>query len=289
MTDTPPRLSWTACTPAGRSVLDAVAHDPAGTMLALDFDGTLAPIVDDPTTSRILPESRQALARMCDDLAGCAIVTGRPVDDVRRMAEIDSLPGLERLVVLGQYGVERYDAATGQVRSPEVPDAVRKAVEELRSAVDELVAGDARLAGLHVEDKGRAVALHTRRAADRQVAWTVASKLADEVATRRGLHAEEGREVIELTGTPTSKARALSELIDERHPRVVLMAGDDLGDVPALDLVGRWIEEGAPGARIVSYSAEQPALAGRADVLCDGPHGVAAFLREVANRVDDTW
>ena len=78
MTDrpVPADKSWTALTDAGRGILDAVATAPATVVLALDFDGTLAPIVDDPAASTMAQESREAMSRMDGKLAAMAIVTG---------------------------------------------------------------------------------------------------------------------------------------------------------------------------------------------------------------------
>ena len=97
MTDrpVPADKSWTALTDAGRGILDAVATAPATVVLALDFDGTLAPIVDDPAASTMAQESREAMSRMDGKLAAMAIVTGREVAAVRRMTAVDQQPGLE--------------------------------------------------------------------------------------------------------------------------------------------------------------------------------------------------
>ena len=67
--------SWVATTSAGQDVVDAIAAEPQTTLLAMDFDGTLAPIVSDPTQSRILPASRDAIGHIGAALGGCAIIT----------------------------------------------------------------------------------------------------------------------------------------------------------------------------------------------------------------------
>lgn len=286
---TPPAHSWTALTDAGRLVLDAVAADPDGTLLALDFDGTLSPIVEDPTASTMVEQSRAALARIDGQLAATAIVSGREVAAVRRMSEVDQRPGLEHLVILGQYGVERYDAASGALRDPEIDPAVRRAKGRLEELVARAGREEQAVQGSWVEDKGRAVAAHTRRAEDPARAFEVLAPRVHELAEELGLICEDGRNVIELKAVSTSKAEALTELIEEVEPRVVLMCGDDLGDLPAMRVVAEWIASGRPGARVVSASPEQPEVARHADVLCDQTVGVAAFLRDLANRVDATW
>ncbi|MDU1063739.1 MAG: trehalose-phosphatase [Cutibacterium avidum] len=287
MTDrpAPAKKSWTPLTDAGRGVLDAVATDPGSVLLALDFDGTLAPIVDDPADSVMAEDSRAAMSRMDEKLAIMAIITGREVAAVRHMTAVDEVPGLEHLVVLGQYGVERYDAATGALRDPEVPESVRIAKGRLEGLAEELGQQDPRDVGCRIEDKGRAVALHTRRAADPAHALASAVPRVREIAEELDLHCEDGRNIIELKSAVTTKAQALRELIDEVKPRVVIMCGDDLGDVPALEVIAEWIREGHPGARVVSYSDEQPSMTDHADIICDQTEGVSAFLTALADRV----
>lgn len=287
MTDrpVPADKSWTALTDAGRGILDAVATAPATVVLALDFDGTLAPIVDDPAASTMAQESREAMSRMDGKLAAMAIVTGREVAAVRRMTAVDQQPGLEHLVVLGQYGVERYDAASGVLRDPEVPEAVRLAKGRLEELAEELGREDPRDKGCWIEDKGRAAALHTRRASDPTHALATAVPRVREIATDLDLHCEDGRNIIEVKSAVTTKAQALRELIDEVEPQILIMCGDDLGDVPALEVVAEWINAGRPGARVVSFSGEQPLMADYADVICDQTEGISAFLRDLADRV----
>ncbi|GAE79051.1 trehalose-6-phosphate phosphatase [Cutibacterium acnes JCM 18920] len=88
-----------------------------------------------------------------------------------------------------------------------------------------------------------------------------------------------------MKSAATTKAQALRELIDEVEPQILIMCGDDLGDVPALEVVAEWINAGHPGARVVSFSGEQPLMADYADVICDQTEGISAFLRDLADRV----
>lgn len=106
-----------------------------------------------------------------------------------------------------------------------------------------------------------------------------------EIATDLDLHGEDGRNIIEVKSAVTTKAQALRELIDEVEPQILIMCGDDLGDVPALEVVAEWINAGHPGARVVSFSGEQPLMADYADVICDQTEGISAFLRDLADRV----
>ncbi|MGH9042853.1 MAG: trehalose-phosphatase, partial [Acidimicrobiia bacterium] len=116
--------------------------------MIVDFDGTLAPIVEDPAQARPLPGAVEALEELADRLGKVAVVSGRPVDFLRR-----HLPGTTRLMVVGQYGLERLEAGEVAV----LPEA-REWAAAVADAAREAEAG---LPGLHVERKGEvAVTLH---------------------------------------------------------------------------------------------------------------------------------
>lgn len=276
-TSTSANAPFRAVTQAGRAAIDAIAADPTGTLLACDFDGTLAPIVADPSASRMLDGSRAALAELGPRLGRIAIVTGRPVAAVRDLGRLDGQAGLERVLVLGQYGQERWDAATGSLDVPPEPTAVREAIAELEGLLsrDDLPAV---VAGTSLEDKGRAVGVHTRRAADPAAALDWLTEPVTGIAERHGMAIEPGRMVLELRSATTSKGDALRSVVEAENPRVVVMCGDDLGDIPAFE----YVHELPGGVCVVSGSPEQPQVAEHADVLCDGPEGVAAFLQALA-------
>src|SRR5262245_63999623 len=98
---------------AGRDGWETIAAAPGTAVVVTDFDGTLSPIVDDPATSRPADGALDALARLSGSVRQVALLTGRPALVVTELAGVTGHPGLERLLVLGLYGLERYDAATG--------------------------------------------------------------------------------------------------------------------------------------------------------------------------------
>lgn len=279
--------SWTPLTPAGGRAIDAITADPQGTLLALDFDGTLSPIVADPSSARIHPRSRAALARLVGRLGQVAIVTGRPVSVVRGLAGLDK-GDWTGLVVLGQYGVERWDAGTDRLRSPEPPAGL----DQVRDGIEQVLVGLGALGvatrGASIEDKGRALALHTRTTSQPQQVLDLALAQVANLAAARGLAVEPGRFVVEVRAAGTTKADALGELLDERSEdgfTIVVMGGDDLGDLPALELVHQ-LPTDQLGINLVSGSSERSALDGWADVLTTGPQGVADWLTVLADRVE---
>ncbi|MBO8187877.1 MULTISPECIES: trehalose-phosphatase [Streptomyces] len=272
-------------TAAGRAGLAAILADPARAVLALDFDGTLAPIVTDPQDARARPEAVHALARLAPRLAGVAVITGRPAADAVRFGGFESVAGLEGLTVLGAYGAERWDAADPVVRAPEPPAGVA----DVRAELPAVLAASAAPQGTWTEDKGRALAVHTRRAATPDEALDRLRAPLYALAERHGLVVEPGRMVLELRPPGADKGAALTGYVHERAATAVAYAGDDLGDVPAYDAVEALRREGVPGLLI--YSAPETAtesveeLRTGADLRVTGPAGLAAWLEALADEL----
>lgn len=260
-------------TEAGRAGLAALLAHPAGALIALDFDGTLAPIVPDPDTARGHPEVPAVLTRLASAGARVAVVTGRPAGIAVEYAGIADVPGL---VVLGHYGLQRWEA--GVVTGPVELSGVEKARRQLPHLLSEAGAPD----GTFVEDKGAAVAVHTRRTADPQAALALLRDPLSELAAETGLVVEAGRFVLELRPAGGDKGDALRSLVEERSPSSVVFVGDDLGDLAAFDAVDVLRAAGTPGLLVCSGSTEVTALADRADLTVDGPDGVVALLLALA-------
>ena len=263
-------------TEPGRAALVAITDDPLHCLAAFDYDGTLAPIVADPTQAVPHPRTVEALAQLASSIGTVAIVTGRPARTAVELAGFADHDALDGLVVVGHYGLERWDASTDTVTAAEpLPglDVVRAELPELLASYD--------LADAAVEDKGLSVAVHTRRLPDARAAYDVLVAPLTELAERNGLVAEPGRFVVELRPPGMDKGAALRFLVDERQATSVVFTGDDLGDLPAYDEVGRLRSDGVPGLLVCSGSDEVTVLAERADVVVDGPAGVVAFIDDL--------
>ncbi|HSO70532.1 MAG TPA: trehalose-phosphatase [Arachnia sp.] len=265
--------TWHARTSVAHDFLAAAAAAPDSVLVALDFDGTLAPIVDDPETSAMQPEAADALAGLGPKVGQVAIITGRPVAKVRQLGQLERRVGLGGVIVLGQYGAERWDARTGLETPPEAPQSVAVATVQIERAL-----ADLGLPGVHLEDKGQAIGIHVRRCPDPAAAFATLKPIAAGIAEANGLVLEPGRHVLELRSSSMTKGDALRALIEETGATVVAMCGDDLGDLPAFDLLRELRDEGVTTCIVVSGSHELPALTDHADVVADGPAGVAAWL-----------
>src|ERR1700744_4607215 len=265
-----------AATPDGQAGLAAVLAAPGDALIASDFDGTLSPIVADPGVAHAHPGAIAALRRLAGQVGTLAVITGRPVAQAVQLGGLTGVPGI---VVLGHYGWERWQ--DGQITSPPSPPGVNEAHAELPSVLAAAHAPD----GVWVEDKGHALAVHTRRSADPDAARAGLRGPLEELARRTGLALEPGRRVIELRPPGMDKGVALTELARQRQARSVLFFGDDLGDLAAFGAVRALREQGTPGATIVSAAPESELAKDEGDFTVDGPDGVAGFLSALADAV----
>lgn len=249
---------------------------PRAAALLVDYDGSLAPIVDRPEDARPLPEAVGLLDRLTGGLGLVAVVSGRTVEFLRNVLPTDGI------VLVGHYGLERWDHGriVTDPRVAEFAPAIARAAEE----------ADRLGGGIRVERKGAlSFTLHWRTAPDRE---EVGRAAAIELARRHGLDEPRfGRRAVELRPpVPIDKGTAVESLLDGfgegERIRAAAFAGDDLGDLPAFDALDRLSASGAlqHAVRVGVQSSEAPPeLLARADVVVDGPPGLAVLLARLAD------
>jgi trehalose 6-phosphate phosphatase len=251
----------------------ALTRAPARTVLLVDFDGSLSPIVDRADDARPLPNAAALLARLAHGLGRVAIVSGRPVGFLARHLPVD------RLVLVGLYGMEQsVDGAYA------VDPRVRPYLVAVAAATAEL---ELRLPKELVEPKsGVSVTLHWRPAPERADEIIA---IAREVGQRHGLAELQTRMAIELRPPiDVDKSAAVRSLIEGFD--VGAFAGDDYGDLPAFAEMACAAADGRLGQalRIGVNSVEAPDdLAAAVDVLVDGPAGLLALLTRVADQIGE--
>jgi trehalose 6-phosphate phosphatase len=174
--------------------------------------------------------------------------------------------------------VERWDADGDRFDLPPTPEGITHVQEEL----PELLAGLG-LDGVRIEDKGRAIGVHTRELADPGLAFDQLAEPLRELAERYELKLEPGKNVWEIRAQGIDKGDALRAIVAEKGVRTIIFAGDDLGDLPAFRAVEQFRVDGIPGLLICSASHEEDALADLADLVVDGPTGVAEWLDRLAD------
>ncbi|GAB2572629.1 trehalose-phosphatase [Microlunatus antarcticus] len=261
--------------------LQAVLDHPEQTLVGIDFDGTLAPIVADPEQAHADPRAVAALGRLGRLLGTVAVVTGRPARTAVRLGGFRDVEGLDRLVVLGQYGVERWDASTDEFVIPPDPGQVAALTQEIPPLLDRLGQGAA-----HVEHKGRAVVVHTRQLPDPDASFSTLSGPLNDLAERHEMVVEPGKNVLEIRSPGIDKGVALRAIVEQTGARQVVFVGDDLGDLPAFREVEQLRREGLGGLLVCSASHEEDALSAIADVVVQGPAGVATWLEELADALE---
>ena len=210
-----------------------------------------------------------------------AVVTGRPARKVLALGGLDEV-GREigeagrELFVFGQYGFERWTSTSRRVASPRPPQGLSGFLRELPQVLRDADAPDA-----FVEDKGLAIAVHTRRLDDPVGAFERLEPRLRELAERHGMAVEPGRNVVEARSPGTDKGAVVRSLVEEMDAGGVLFAGDDLGDLEAFSAVEHLRDQGLPSLLVCSASAEESALLDRSDVVVYGPDGVLDLLRRL--------
>jgi trehalose 6-phosphate phosphatase len=198
-----------AFSPEGVACLDAVLTTDS--LLAFDIDGTLAPIVDVPGEARLPDEVQHALAKLAQRF-DVAVITGRSVDDARRMLSFTPRH------LIGNHGAE--GLPEGSIRSEAFARAVAGWRETLRSD------GGLRAAGVLVEDKTYSISLHFRNAPDAAAAnRAIETAIATLDPPPRVITGKAVMNV--MPADAPDKGAALRALIDASRCGNVLYVGDD--------------------------------------------------------------
>ena len=252
-------------------------------VVGLDFDGTLAPIVDDPADAHIHPDAASVLTELAEVVRAVTVITGRPARQALALGGLDEVgndlgDSGKELYIFGQYGNERWSSTSRRIVSPRPPRGLATYLGALPALLRRLDA-----AGAFVEEKGLAVAVHTRRLPDPAGAFDRLLPELEKLASDHGLVLEPGRQVIEARAAGMDKGQVVRAVVEELSAGGFLFAGDDLGDVEAFEAVDALREEGLPTFLVCSGSEEQQALAARADLVVDGPDGVLEFLRRLTS------
>lgn len=279
-------MEWT--THDSRQRYDDFLRAAGTSIAAFDLDGTLSPIVDDPTEAHIHPDAHEALLRLSPLVRAIAVITGRPARQAIALGALDDLGRqmLERgreLYVFGQYGSERWSSTRRRIISPRPP----RGLARFERALPRLLR-DAHADGAWVEDKVLAVAIHTRRLEDPVAALARLRPVVTDAAVEHGLVVEPGRFVLEVRASDADKGRVVRSLVAELNARGFLFCGDDLGDLEAFRAVAELREEGLAGLLVCSGSSEERALRDLADLVVGGPPGVLDLLGQISDDLGAT-
>ncbi|PSQ99645.1 MAG: trehalose-phosphatase [Bacteroidetes bacterium QS_9_68_14] len=226
----------------------------------LDYDGTLAPIVDDPAAAHPHP----AIPALLRDLAArhpVWIVTGRDLADVETFFEQAGLLDL-RLPAIGLHGTQ--EGVLGNGAESLASEEATQALAERRGALPPLE-------GVEVEDKGHAFAVHYRAAPDEGVALGALRDWTEEMP--EALEAIWGKKVVELRPRGLTKGTAVRRVADRHPERTPVYLGDDTTDEDAFEALADEAEAG----HAVTVRVGGGATAAR--YRLGGPADVARYLR----------
>ena len=217
-------------TPTLRSVgpEPPVRPDGAAWALFLDFDGTLVDIAMTPDAVVVHPRLRTLLCACAEAFDGAvAIVSGRPI------AAVDALLDPLRLPSAGLHGLELRLPGGGTVAQHTVRG---EGLADVRAWFLSLAREDARLV---VEDKGSSLALHYRRAPERE--RELRDLVASMAAQRNGHHVMRGKMVLEVRPAHADKGTAIGRLLGTTSfaGRRPVFAGDDITDEDGFAAVNR--------------------------------------------------
>ena len=252
-------MASTSTQSAIQRTLDAVARGPS--LLALDYDGTLAPFRVERDEARPPAEVRALLQRLTAATSTrVVIVSGRGIADLEALLDIEPLPEI--------YGVHGWEhrLADGSRADRALPPAVTRALD---AEVARLGGGD----GGRIERKSAGLALHWR-GLDAAAAAAVEAR----VGTRwRALAAREGFEVrafdggLELRRPGRDKGDVMRDLLASTPPgAAVAYLGDDETDEDAFRALD--------GRGLALLVAAEPRPTAAHEVIAHD--GVAGFLRD---------
>ncbi|MGV0744319.1 trehalose-phosphatase [Mycolicibacterium sp. XJ870] len=225
-----------------KNVLTRAARQPR-LLVTSDFDGTLAPIVNNPADARPLADAAATLVELADlpDTAA-ALISGRALEVLRGLS---GMPATVHLV--GSHGAEFASGFTHPIDE-----------SLLNTIADELNAIAGSRPGVTVELKPASVALHVRNAdpADAEAALTQAR----DASQSWNAQLTEGKAVLEFAVISTDKGEAIDILRDQQHASAVVYFGDDVTDEKAF----RRMRDGdigvkvGPGDTLAAYRVEAP-------------------------------
>lgn len=232
-------------------------------LVALDFDGTLTPFVDDPYQARMIPEAAEPLMQLkgFSDTA-VAFVSGRPLESLALVTESDS-----GSLLVGSHGAEvQIGSGAGllQLDSEET-----RRLNELGPALDRVCAS---VPGAVLERKPGGFGIHTRQVDPERVPdyYGRARAEADRIG---GFVQREGKDILEFAVRDTTKGDAISLLRDHVGATGVLFAGDDVTDEDGFAALG----DGDVGVKVGGGNT-------RAAYRVTDPKAFARVLRQLAGQ-----
>lgn len=216
--------------PSSQDVLNIVRSHAGDVLLVLiGFDGVLADYTGDPHAVRLPRPRRELLRRLVRAGAAVGIVSGRRVRDLRSRTGLGA-----GVYYIGLHGLEVVGPGFTRIEQHTI-DEYREPLHEIALRLEPAVA---RVAGVSVEDKEGAIALHTRNAGSEDAIWARLHMLntAADVVSTQAFRVVRGNHVLELVpNVGDIRAHAITELQTflervHRRPVFTVYVGEDVPD-----------------------------------------------------------
>lgn len=238
--------------------------------LCLDFDGTLAPIVQEPDEATLPPETRRHLSVLSSTLdVDIAVISGRALEDIRSRVDVPNVD------YAGNHGLEIQKGGDIWVHP-----AVERHRDGLERACDRLERELAPISGCFVEDKYATATVHHRRA-DTDDSSLVITTVQDVVEDEDGLSMVVDDQAVEIRpDIDQHKGEAAEELVDIDSETLVVCIGDAQTDVDAFRTLAAIDTETVQ----VSVDGELPA----SGHTLESPADVEVFLQWLRTELGDS-
>lgn len=245
-----------------RTALETYAALPR-VVVATDFDGVLAPLVDDPRDSRPLPGTMDSLMALAGtEGTTVALVSGRALGSLTEVSGAQA-----PLLLYGSHGAESTNSGAGMALTEEQ----RQDLFGLNASLAEAVAAHP---GARLEHKPMATAVHTR-GLDPLVALAASQAAVGAAAAYGQVEVMHGKDVVEFLVAKATKGAALMALVEATGADAVLFLGDDVTDETVfarLRPTDIGIKVG-PGDTAAAYRVDDPTAAAAVLALLAGLRG----------------
>lgn len=219
------------------------------TVIVTDMDGTISKIAPTPGEAVLSPSMKDVILKLSEKFQMVAVVSGRPVEDVKKMI------GIEGLLYIGNHGMEYM--RNGQVQVDEETKGYIKPINEALCRLKKEESCNAE--GVLLEDKGLCFSIHYRLCKDPSAREILLNTLKD-MEELKGLQVKEGRKVIEIRPpTGYDKGKILERIIHENNIKKLLYLGDDVTDSDAFRKLNELKNQGSvDGESLIIISGEIP-------------------------------
>lgn len=258
-----------------QETLKPLVARPGETVLFLDLDGTLAPIMPQPREVVVPPGTGRLIRKLAHQYLAVAVVSGRPATEAKRIT------GNSELTYIGNHGFETMLPGHAVVVCDEAQPYISRVRELLKHCRSFMAPMNL---GILLEDKTATMSIHYRLASDPGEALKFIRKNIFPRIEELGLSAGEGRMVIDVKPpVAVNKGVAIGRLMDRLGAAQALYAGDDTTDIDALKELRQRRRKKQAVVGVGVISDEMPRnLSKYADLMVERMSGVEMVLQILA-------